>query len=527
MSVVSNYDSLRIHLYSLTLVVVCLMIQGELLAAGDAIVVGSKKFNESVILGEIAVILVEDTGTAVIHRRQLGGTQILWQAMQRGDIDCYVEYTGTITEEILPSLGINVQSEKNEMKSIGYLKEQLAIHDVIVSNPLGFNNTYALGMTQANAQKLEVNKISHLRAHAQLRVGISEEFRNRRDGWDQLASRYQLPQMRIQTIDHDLAYQGLQSDFIQITDLYTTDPEIREHGLVTLEDDLKFFPDYEAVLLIRSDVQDRNPLALAALHRMEKSISQEQMIALSASVKFGNLTEIQAAKAFVNRAFNIGEDITRTDSLQTRNVFWARLLQTTQEHLVMVSISMLMAILISIPLGIVGQSNLRLGTTIVGVVSVLQTMPSLALLVLMIPLFGLGALPAIVALFFYSLLPIVRNTLVGLKQIDSRLLESADVLGLNRFQRLRLIELPLAMPSILAGIKTATVINIGTATIGALIGAGGYGSPILTGIRLNNFSLVLQGAIPAALMALLAQAFFVAVERRIISPGLLDVREER
>jgi osmoprotectant transport system permease protein len=144
----------------------------------------------------------------------------------------------------------------------------------------------------------------------------------------------------------------------------------------------------------------------------------------------------------------------------------------------------------------------------------------MALLVFMIPFFGLGAVPAIAALFFYSLLPIVRNTYAGLTQIPKATIESADVLGLSRGARLRLVELPLALPSILAGIKTAAVINVGTATIGALIGAGGYGAPILTGIRLSSIPLILQGAVPAAVLAIVVQFGFAFIERRCVSPGL-------
>jgi hypothetical protein len=143
----------------------------------------------------------------------------------------------------------------------------------------------------------------------------------------------------------------------------------------------------------------------------------------------------------------------------------------------------------------------------------------MAVLVFTIPLLGLGAAPAIFALFLYSLLPIVRNTYQGLHDIPGNLRESAIVLGLTRWARLKLVELPLASTSILAGIKTAAVINVGTATIGALVGAGGYGQPILTGIRLGDFSLVLQGAIPAALLAVVVQSGFGLGERWFVPAG--------
>jgi osmoprotectant transport system permease protein len=138
----------------------------------------------------------------------------------------------------------------------------------------------------------------------------------------------------------------------------------------------------------------------------------------------------------------------------------------------------------------------------------------------MIPLLGIGSWPAIFALFLYSLLPIVRNTYAGLEGIPVHIKESAEVLGITPLARLRLIELPIASPSILAGIKTSAVINVGTATLGALIGAGGYGQPILTGIRLDNISLILQGAVPAAILALLVQGFFDLIERLFVPRGL-------
>lgn len=176
--------------------------------------------------------------------------------------------------------------------------------------------------------------------------------------------------------------------------------------------------------------------------------------------------------------------------------------------------------MVAIPLGVLSARQPRLGQIILGAVGLLQTIPSLALLVFMIPLFGIGGLPAVAALFLYSLLPIVRNTYTGLRDIPPELIESARALGLPRGARLRLIELPLVSPAVLAGIKTAAIINVGTATLGALIGAGGYGQPILTGIRLDDMGLILPGAIPAALLALAVQGLFESVERRLVPRGL-------
>ena len=178
------------------------------------------------------------------------------------------------------------------------------------------------------------------------------------------------------------------------------------------------------------------------------------------------------------------------------------------------------AILVGIPLGIIAARRRRLGAAILAVAGIVQTIPSLALLVLMIPLLGIGTLPAVAALFFYSVLPIVRNTVTGLTAIPAALIESAEILGLSSWARLLKVELPIASPSVVAGIQTSAVINVGTATLGALIGAGGLGQPILTGIRLDDLGLILEGAVPAALLALLVQALFAGLGRLVIPKGL-------
>jgi osmoprotectant transport system permease protein len=199
-----------------------------------------------------------------------------------------------------------------------------------------------------------------------------------------------------------------------------------------------------------------------------------------------------------------------------------------REHLQLVRRSLLPAILLAVPLGVLAWRLPVLGQLLLAIAGVIQTIPALALLVLLMPMaswlgfasVGENSLTAVAALFLYSLLPIARNTVVGLQNVPESLRDSADALGFNRFWRLHYVELPLATRTILAGIKTATVLNIGYATLGALIGAGGLGQPILTGIRLNRFGLILDGAIPAALLALVAQAFFEILERYAISRGL-------
>lgn len=478
--------------------------------------IGSKAFTESVILGEILCHLARFSGIPAEHIAELGGTQILWNALKSGEIDAYIDYTGTIREEILsPSAkkGIVIDTEPK-------MREELSKSGVLMSERVGFNNTYALGMREDVAQKMGILKISDLKGHPDLKYGFSDEFMERRDGWNQLANHYDLKTSRIRTMDHNLGYRGLIHDSIQITDLYTTDAEIQYYKLRVLEDDLQFFPTYHAVLLMRNELLTQAPEVAKALLQVQGLIEPTEMSRMTASVRLDKKSETYVAGDFLNQKLLMDLELpSQSIGAEWRRI-GHRLWKTTLEHLLLAVVSLTLAILVAIPLGILSAKNEKAGNIILGVVSVIQTLPSMAILVFMIPLFGLGAIPAIASLFFYSLLPIVRNTFTGIRQIPAATRESAEVLGLDSTSRLRLVELPLALPSILSGIKTAAVINVGTATIGALIGAGGYGSPILTGIRLSSIPLILQGAIPAAVMAIVVQWIFGILERKFVSPGL-------
>ncbi len=470
------------------------------------VVAGSKVFTESVILAELATQTARHAGYPALHRDQLGGTRILWNALRSGDIDLYPEYTGTLLQEILTA---------HAPADPAHLADTLATYGLLMTAPLGFNNTYALGMKEERARALGIRTISDLRGHPELVLGFSNEFMDRGDGWPALQTAYRLPQHDVRGMDHDLGYRALSSGAIDVIDLYSTDAEIDEYHLRTLEDDLGYFPDYQAVYLYRSDLIDRAPAFVAALHRLEGQLPEANMVHLNARVKRDRIPEQVVAADFLRDRFGWTES--RAGTPETRG---QRLWRRTGEHLFLVGLSLLAAILISIPLGILAARYARAGQVILGVVGVIYTIPSLALLVFMIPLLGIGGGPAIFALFLYSLLPIVRNTHTGLRTIPPALLASAEALGLTPGARLRLVELPLASPDILAGIKTAAVINIGTATLGALIGAGGYGQPILTGIRLDDVGLILEGAVPAALLALATQGLFELGERWLVPKGL-------
>ncbi len=471
--------------------------------SGDSstlITIGSKTFTESVILGEIARHIASANGAITDHKTQLGGTNILWNALLAGEIDIYPEYTGTLMQEILV---------KEKIDTLANLQQSLEKKGIRMTKPLGFNNTYAIGVKRQLADKLKLTRISDLKNHPKLILGFSNEFMDRADGWPGLQRHYELPHKDVTGLDHDLAYRGIESNSLQVTDLYATDAEIDYYKLRTLEDDLAYFPAYHAVILYREDIQTRNPKLVVSLNQLAGKIDAQTMVAMNANVKINGQSESQVASVFLKKSLNINAKVVTLTN-------WQRFLRYSKEHLVLVLISLSTAIVLSIPLGILAAKRPQLGHLILGTASIIQTIPALALFVFMIPLLGIGGPPAIVALFLYSLLPIIRNTYAGLNDIPIDVKESAEALGLSSAARLRIVELPLATRSILAGIKTSAVINVGTATLGALIGAGGYGQPILTGIRLDNTSLILQGAIPAAVLALMVQGLFELLERGIL-----------
>jgi osmoprotectant transport system permease protein len=469
------------------------------------VTVGTKKFTESVILGELVAQLVQSAGIKSVHFQELGGSRVLWNALLTGNIDAYPAYTGTLYYEIFAKQ----TTEEAELRRI------LADQGIGMTRPLGFNNTYALGMKEEVANRFGISKILDLARYPELAFGFSNEFMARADGWPGLRTYYGLPQHNVRGLDHDLAYRGLDQGTLQVIDLYSTDAEIQYYGLRVLEDDRNYFPDYKAVFLYRLDLLKRVPEVVDVLRSLEGKITPAAMIAMNVRAKLDRVPASQVAVDFLERVF--GHDDSYQASVST---LWQRFYRHTREHLILVAVSLTGAIIVAIPLGVLAAYRPRFGQIIVGMAGMIQTIPALALLVFMIPLFGIGGPPAIIVLFLYSLLPILHNTHAGLRGIPHQVLESAEALGLPPATRLRLVELPIASRAIFAGIKTSAVINVGTATLGALIGAGGYGQPILTGIRLDDMGLILEGAIPAAGLALLAQGLFEWLERAVVPKGL-------
>ena len=431
----------------------------------DTLRIGSKRFTESYILGEVLRRTVEGK-IPVEHRPGLGNTGIVFAALKAGSIDLYPEYTGTIAREIL---------KVNGNPGIGDLNAALAPQGLGVAVRLGFNNTYALAMREDRAEALRIRTLSDLARHPGLKLGLSQEFIGRGDGWPGLKSAYRLPYATPSGLDHGLAYEAIAAGKIDVMDIYSTDAKIERYKLRVLEDDRKYFPSYEAALLYRLEVPMRFPEAWRALEKLEGRIDARKMIRMNAAAEL-------EGKSFAEAAALI--DVEGGPQRAARRDFFSALfgpdfLRLTGEHLLLVFVSLAASIVLGVPLGVAAAKLPKTEQAILGTVGVIQTIPSLALFAFLIALTGtIGTWPALIALLLYALLPIVRNTCTGLTGIVRGMRQAAMALGLKPRDRLWLVEVPLALPSILAGVKTSAVINVGTATIAAFIGAGGYGERI-------------------------------------------------
>ncbi len=373
--------------------------------------------------------------------------------------------------------------------------------------PLGFDNTYAVGVRRVLAERLGIRTISDLARHPELRLGLSQEFLGRSDGWPGLQAAYGLPQTP-RGLDHGLAYEALAQSEIDAIDVYTTDAKILRFNIALLEDDRKFFPAYDAVLLYRLDAPRRFPAAFAAFRELKGRIDATHMMRLNARAELDGRSFAAVATEFLSGHDNVG----RRSLLAA--VFAPDFWRLLREHVFLVLVSLAAATLVGVPLGVAAAKLRALAQPVLAITGLVQTIPALALLAFLIPVTGtIGLWPALIALFLYALLPIVRNTHAGLGGVPVGLRQAGLALGLRRGTILAKIELPLAMPTILAGIKTSAVINVGTATIAAFIGAGGFGERIVQGLALNDDVMLLAGALPAAGLALIAHATFELIER--------------
>lgn len=481
--------------------------------------VGSKRFTESYVLGEILKQKAEAAGeTTVAHQQGLGNTAIVLNALTSGSIDVYPEYTGTIAKEIL---------KLDAVPSLEELNARLAPMGLAVAVPLGFNNTYAIALRADDARAKGIARLSDLKSHPELKLGLSQEFIGRADGWPGLKRTYDLPFETPRGLDHGLAYEAIAGKQVDAIDIYSTDAKIDKYGLTVLDDDRRYFPPYDAVLLYRADLPQRFPRTWAALKQLERSIDDASMRKMNAAAELDGRDFASIAAGFLAQSAGAASSAAANGAKpDTASNFWHKLFgpdfgRLTAEHLSLVFLSLAASIAVGVPLGILAAKRPATEGVILGATGVVQTIPSLALLAFLIPLTGrIGVVPAFIALALYALLPIVRNTHAGLAQIPRGMKEAARSLGMKDGTILQKIELPLAARTILAGVKTSAVINVGTATIAAFIGAGGYGERIVTGLAVNDHAMLLAGAIPAAVLALLIEGAFRVGERWVIPEGL-------
>ena len=482
----------------------------QLAQAATPVVVGSKRFTESYVLGELVRQQLLQAGVAATHKPGLGNTAILEQALASGAVDVYPEYTGTIVRELLKR-----ESTGPAPPTLEDLNRWLAPRGLKAAVPLGFNNTYALALRKTVAQRLGVVNISDLAKlpPGALKPGLSHEFLQRADGWPALQRAYGLPFAAGAALDHGLAYEALRQGQVDLIDVYSTDAQVGRQGLRVLVDDRQFFPRYDAVLLMRSTLDATPLLPLAG------RIDNAAMVAMNAQVELDRLGFDEVARRFLAAGLRVAAappgSAAPAPGFLSR-LFAADLPRLLGQHLALVFGSVALAVAAGLPLGVWAWRRPRAAGWVMGAVGVLQTVPSLALLAFLIALLGsIGFVPALLALFVYALLPVVRNTHAGLAGVSAGQGMAAAALGLRPGQVLRHVQLPQALPTLLAGVKTAAVINVGTATVAAFIGAGGLGERIVAGLAVNDRELMLAGALPAAVLAVLVQAAFYGLERRV------------
>lgn len=507
------------------------------------VVVASKAFAESYLLAEIFAQLLEEEGIPVRRSPGLGSTEVIFQALRNGAVDVYPEYTGT---GLLAILGEPPGDTSTEVfrRVFSVFRERWGIRWL---PPLGFENTYAITLDRAVAETRGIRTLTDLaREGSDLVAGFSPDFLEREDGLPGLREAYGLELDQVRSLLQAVKYEALFAGSVDLIDAYSTDGRLVRDDVVVLEDDLGFFPPYEAAALVGREIQAEAPEVVRILTQLSALLDVSQVrewnrrieveggplegVAREALVELGLVAPSpdgadSAAGVRAGSGDRSGErpgDRVETSGGRSERAnlieyLWGRqeaVAAQTLRHLFLVGTSLIAAILVAVPLGLLLERSRGGAEGVIRAVGVIQTLPSIALLAFTIPLLGVGVLPAVVALFLYSLFPILRNTFTGVRDADPIATDAARASGMTPGQVLRYVRLPLAAPVIMAGVRTAAVINVGTATLAAFIGAGGLGDPIVSGLALADTRLILSGAIPAALLAIGVDLGLSWAERR-------------
>ena len=538
-------------------------------AQARPIVVASKPFAESYVLAEVFAQLLEARGHVVDRRLGLGTTEVALQALARSEIDVYPEYTGTGLAAVLA-----------ESSSGGSAAVFRRVSDAFLARwgarwlpPLGFANNYAVAMRRGAADSLGVRTLSGLaRIAPRLSAGFSPDFAGRADGLLGLTEAYDGMEFRdVRNLLQAVKYQALAEGEVDVIDAYSTDGAVARYDLAVMTDDLGFFPPYDAAPLASRRFYEERPEATLLLSRLAGRIDEAVMRRANERVELAGVTPAQAARELLveiglgatggadsapdgDLAGNAGPDAapdgagagnagpdarSGTDPETSRPTvprpsrsvgalpahMWshrAELGRQAARHLLLVLVSLGAAALVALPAGVALERRRSFAESAIRAAGLLQTIPGIALLAFMIPLFGIGATPAAAALFLYSLLPILRNTYTGIVEAAPGAVEAGRALGMTEAQLLLRIRLPLAAPVVMAGVRTAAVINVGTATLAAFVGGGGLGDPIVAGLALADPVMILSGAVPAAAMALTVDWGLARAEARVAPRGVRE-----
>ncbi|MEO5904085.1 MAG: glycine betaine ABC transporter substrate-binding protein [Gemmatimonadaceae bacterium] len=495
------------------------------------VVVASKPFGESFILAEMFAQVLESRGFRVTRRSGMGATEVAFAGLRTNAIDVYPEYTGTGLLAILHAEPSGDPAEVFGMVSTEFLNR----FKVRWLPPLGFENTYAIAVRKETADQYKLKTLSDLATvSSKLSAGLTPDFIGRKDGLPGIQGAYSIQFKQVRPLAQAVKYQALANGAVDVIDGYSTDGLIARYNLVVLEDDRQFFPPYQAAAIVSPRMQSEMPGAIAALTELSGRIDANAMRKLNARLEVGGEPVERVARSELETLGLIGSRKSNARDFSGRSSFiqymWdnrGQLSSALGRHILLVLIAVVAGIVIAVPLGLWLEQLPRAAEPLIRAAGVLQTIPSIALLAFMVPLIGVGVWPALVALWLYSLYPILRTTYSGVRDADPQAVYAARALGMTSGQILRYVRLPLAAPAILAGIRTAAVIAVGTATLAAFIGAGGLGEPIATGLALADTRLILSGALPAAALALVVDGVLGLVEDRTTPEPLRHAKSER
>ncbi len=501
-------------------------------SATAPVVVASKPFGESYLLAEMFAQLLESQGIMVQRRPGLGSTEVAFQALRTNAIDVYPEYTGTGLIAVLRDSATAAMREDPRLLFAHVANRFELLYGVRWLPPLGFANGYAIAVRRETAERRRLRTLSDLaRESPALSAGFTSDFIGRSDGFAGLSRVYGLQLKSVKPLAPAIKYEALATNAIDVIDGYSTDGLLARYDLAVLADDRHFFPPYDAAAIVSPRIARSRPDVTDVLSRLSGRITERSVREWNRRIEVRRepisdvardaLRELALIAAPVLDGASDAHLADRPEPVAAVGFaafFWARRAQTMRlalQHAMLVAVSLGAAILLALPLGVVLTQAPRTAAAVMQVLGVFQTIPSIALLAFMIPLLGIGTTPALVALWLYALLPIVRATYSGVSSADPDAVAASEALGMTRWQQLWWVQLPLSTPVVLAGVRTAAVITVGAATLAAFIGAGGLGEPIVTGLGLADSRLILSGALPAAALAILVDAVLAFVQRAV------------